>query len=538
MSDACTGWYQAEVSAASLEVVETAQLTYGCRLLKWIGRSLARWRLLLYATLVVLSSVVVGVAMLRPHSQTTAHTMSGLNAGIVRATEVDSDGQPTHIALGVEGAIRDRAMSSLPLVGGLLPSFSAQDLAVLAVHAWYVLLSITGAVSEGAANALHIATTLPKVQDFRFEQNGNTNQGTSAAGDGGGLEAFLQSCVYRRTPCVVRGGIFLPSVVGEAGCEGCADEDYRKPEDWAGAAVLREALGPERLVYPLVPLRCTGKSDVSVENIGQSPGHSCSDAVERSVDTFSQHQNKNVGMTVADFGRRLLTGQRLQLRLTLAEWEERNATSGPWAPPSPLTRGDCCMSHQGLFFEPEAARPGRGGAENAVWKRSRPSGWWFSTLGTRTPLHNDPSDSFLAQLAGAKSLIVLPGPPSPELSPLLLRLIGRHGASDGATLQETYSGIAAAMLKYAGAMYADLHPGDMLYLPALWLHDIETVAVARPLSADVDEQRADRDSAQWPVSVSYACRFEPRCLRHPPRKKRTRESKGASRHRYQPEGQN
>lgn len=43
------------------------------------------------------------------------------------------------------------------------------------------------------------------------------------------------------------------------------------------------------------------------------------------------------------------------------------------------------MSHQGLFFEPHPlytspgaaegeARTGQGGAEDAVWKRSRPSG--------------------------------------------------------------------------------------------------------------------------------------------------------------------
>ena len=219
MSDAgTTGGYQAEVSAAWREVVESAQLTCGYRLLMWLGRSLASWRLLLYATLVALSSVVVGVAMLLPQSQTTAHTMSGLNAGIVRATEVDRDGQPTRIALGVEGAARalDQEISSLPLLGGgLLPSFSAQDVTVLAVHAWYVLLSITAAVSEGAANALHGATTLPKVQDFRFEESGDTWQGGSAS-DGGGLQAFLQNCVYRRTPCVVRGGYSHP-VVGKLG---------------------------------------------------------------------------------------------------------------------------------------------------------------------------------------------------------------------------------------------------------------------------------------------------------------------------------
>lgn len=58
---------------------------------------------------------------------------------------------------------------------------------------------------------------------------------------------------------------------------------------------------------------------------------------------------------------------------------------GSWPLPSPLRRGDCCMSHHGLFFEPppldtsaaapeEEARTRQAGAEDAVWKRSRPSG--------------------------------------------------------------------------------------------------------------------------------------------------------------------
>lgn len=104
-------------------------------------------------------------------------------------------------------------------------------------------------------------------------------------------------------------------------------------------------------------------------------------------------------------------------------------------------------------------------------------------------------------------------------------------------IHQAYSGPAAALLKYAGAMRVDLQPGDMLYLPALWLHDIETVAVAgSPVSTASDGQNPDdQDVAQWPVSVSYACRFEPRCLRHPPRQKRKQERSGGARHRAQPE---
>ena len=102
---------------------------------------------------------------------------------------------------------------------------------------------------------------------------------------------------------------------------------------------------------------------------------------------------------------------------------------------------------------------------------------------------------------------------------------------------QAYSGVAAALLEYAGAMRVDLQPGDTLYLPALWLHDIETVAVAGSGYAASDGKSFDdQDEGQWPVSVSYACRFEPRCLRHPPKQKqkRKRERAGAARQRQQP----
>ena len=92
--------------------------------------------------------------------------------------------------------------------------------------------------------------------------------------------------------------------------------------------MLREALGPESLVRPLVPLRIADNSlVVTVENAAERTNHSRSDA-ERSVYTFSQHQNENVEMSVMEFGRRLTAGQSLQLRVTLAEWQERNASAG------------------------------------------------------------------------------------------------------------------------------------------------------------------------------------------------------------------
>jgi hypothetical protein len=92
--------------------------------------------------------------------------------------------------------------------------------------------------------------------------------------------------------------------------------------------VLREALGPDSLIHPLIPLRIGDSAlDVTAENAAERTKQSRSDA-ERPSNTFSQHQNENVEMSVMEFERRLSAGQSLQLRLTLAEWQERNATSG------------------------------------------------------------------------------------------------------------------------------------------------------------------------------------------------------------------
>lgn len=129
------------------------------------------------------------------------------------------------------------------------------------------------------------------------------------------------------------------------------------------------------------------------------------------------------------------------------------------------------------------------------------SGLWFSSLASRTPLHNDPSDSFLSQLVGSKELILMPAAPAA----LALRIIGAYGAAPSAGLSEAYGGLAAALLKHSGGMRARLGPGDTLYLPALWLHDIVVTEV--PADADAPLRRgrraADGDGEIWPLAVSY-----------------------------------
>ena len=136
--------------------------------------------------------------------------MSGLNAGIVRATELDRDGVPIRLALGIEGIASAAAATSSSSSGsGLLAlvppsSLGAGDIAAAAVCTRYALLSIASLVSQSAADALHDATTLPAAPDFFFEddfdkwQQQQQEGDKEAAGSRAGVEEFLQSCVQRR----------------------------------------------------------------------------------------------------------------------------------------------------------------------------------------------------------------------------------------------------------------------------------------------------------------------------------------------------
>jgi hypothetical protein len=162
----------------------------------------------------VLLSIGLGIGLLLlggdSSSQATAHTMSGLNAGIVRATELDRDGVPIRLALGIEGIASAAAATSSSSGSGLLAlvppsSLGAGDIAAAAVCTRYALLSIASLVSQSAADALHDATTLPTAPDFFFEddydkwQQQQQQEGDKeAAGSRGGVEEFLQSCVQRR----------------------------------------------------------------------------------------------------------------------------------------------------------------------------------------------------------------------------------------------------------------------------------------------------------------------------------------------------
>ena len=91
-------------------------------------------------------------------------------------------------------------------------------------------------------------------------------------------------------------------------------------------------------------------------------------------------------------------------------------------------------------------------------------------------------------------------PPSASL--LAVQMIG---AAPGRQLLDLVQGSSwqkALLAQLMGASVAELERGDTLYLPALFLHDVEVAAPE--------------------VSISFACRFRPRCFRRaakPPKPK-------------------
>ena len=85
----------------------------------------------------------------------------------------------------------------------------------------------------------------------------------------------------------------------------------------------------------------------------------------------------------------------------------------------------------------------------------------------RTPLHSDPEDSILAHVAGVKRILVVhPGDsdPCPDRLQQLLKLRYRSGTHDDLLPD----------LADLRCFHVDLTPGDALFLPRRWLHDVES----------------------------------------------------------------
>jgi Cupin-like domain len=95
-------------------------------------------------------------------------------------------------------------------------------------------------------------------------------------------------------------------------------------------------------------------------------------------------------------------------------------------------------------------------------------GMFFSPKGAITELHQDccQSDGFLSQIEGRKRAFLM----SPDQSALVEdALKGRDPSDHGAFPQPRFGNAHTAFV-------ADLEPGDLLYIPSLWIHEVYTLS--------------------------------------------------------------
>lgn len=95
---------------------------------------------------------------------------------------------------------------------------------------------------------------------------------------------------------------------------------------------------------------------------------------------------------------------------------------------------------------------------------------WVGPAGTFTPLHFDLTNNMLAQVVGRKQVILVP----PSETPLMAHR--RHVFSDVHDIEDE-----RCLAKHPGARNArrhvvDLGPGDLLYIPIGWWHQVRSQA--------------------------------------------------------------
>mmetsp|Transcript_23459 Transcript_23459/g.28210 ORF Transcript_23459/g.28210 Transcript_23459/m.28210 type:complete len:230 (+) Transcript_23459:81-770(+) len=91
----------------------------------------------------------------------------------------------------------------------------------------------------------------------------------------------------------------------------------------------------------------------------------------------------------------------------------------------------------------------------------------------RTPLHSDERHALLLHVAGRKRVVIIDPETSdrfPSRLRMLLRLRSISGTQDDLYQADNY------LLRDMRFYSFDLHPGDVLFLPKRWLHDIESLS--------------------------------------------------------------
>jgi hypothetical protein len=104
---------------------------------------------------------------------------------------------------------------------------------------------------------------------------------------------------------------------------------------------------------------------------------------------------------------------------------------------------------------------------------------WMSTRGSVTPLHYDLENGLLAQVIGEKHVVLFP---PDEHDRLYFRGSVFPGANnfDRQSRVDVHHPDAARFPAFAGATAHEhvLRPGEMLFLPSNWAHEVETLSTS------------------------------------------------------------
>ena len=95
--------------------------------------------------------------------------------------------------------------------------------------------------------------------------------------------------------------------------------------------------------------------------------------------------------------------------------------------------------------------------------------FWLGPGGTRAPLHMDPDDNFFIQLMGVKTFYLF----SPDDTPYLYANSPRSNSPELSQVKACDIDLVAhPKAVFANAIRVDIKPGEILFLPAYWWHEV------------------------------------------------------------------
>jgi hypothetical protein len=168
-----------------------------------------------------------------------------------------------------------------------------------------------------------------------------------------------------------------------------------------------------------------------------------------------------------------------KMTLALADLLHRSRESGILAPL--VAEGECyyLYGHSQLFDEAPALKQDFSLPPFVDPAKVADAVTWISSAGSVTPLHYDLSNGLLCQLRGEKEVFLFP---PQEFERLYFRK-PRFPGLDNFERQSAVDihhpdGAAFPSFAQASAFVCTLRPGDALFLPSSWPHEVETLSLS------------------------------------------------------------